>query len=102
MPSDDFFFNSCEKKFFLSTDDFIKLPSYEEGRVGIPSFGLTLPLFCACPKSGHGFATSYVMVVLVFSELRGEVIVRFVDIGGIVDHHCLNFIFLLQDKKVLS
>jgi len=42
------------------------------------------------------------MVVLVFSELRGEVIVRFVDIGGIVDHHCLNFIFLLQDKKVLS
>jgi hypothetical protein len=23
------------------------------------------------------------------------VIVRFVDIGGIVDHHCLNFIFII-------
>ena len=23
-----------------------------------------------------------------------EVIVRFVDIGGIVDHHCLNFLFM--------
>jgi hypothetical protein len=53
MPSDDFFFNSCEKKFFLSTDDFIKLPSYEEGRVGIPSFGLTLP-----PKNVTEFISS--------------------------------------------
>jgi len=25
------------------------------GRVGIPSTGLTLPHFCACPKSGPGF-----------------------------------------------
>jgi hypothetical protein len=23
---------------------------------------------------------------------RGEIIVYFVDIGGIVDHHCLNFL----------
>jgi len=23
------------------------------------------------------------------------VIVRFVDIGGIVDHHCLNFLFIM-------
>jgi hypothetical protein len=23
-----------------------------------------------------------------------EVIVRFVDIGGIADHHCLNFLFV--------
>jgi len=23
------------------------------------------------------------------------VIVRFVDIGGIVDHHCLNFLFII-------
>jgi hypothetical protein len=27
-----------------------------------------------------------------FSELRREVVVCFVDIGGIVDHHCLNFL----------
>jgi len=24
------------------------------------------------------------------------VIVRFADIGGIVDHHCLNFFFIMQ------
>jgi hypothetical protein len=27
----------------------------------------------------------------VFSEIRWEVIVSFIDIGGIDDHHCLNF-----------
>ena len=31
------------------------------------------------------------LFVFLFSELRWEVIVRFVDIGGIVDHYCLNF-----------
>ena len=31
----------------------------------------------------------------MFSDLRLEVIVRFVDIGGIVDHHCLNFLFII-------
>ena len=31
----------------------------------------------------------------VFSELRSEVITRFVEIDGVVDHHCLNFLFLI-------
>jgi hypothetical protein len=37
--------------------------------------------------------------LIVFSELRWEVIVCFVDIVGIDDHHCLNFFYitLLQD-----
>jgi hypothetical protein len=30
---------------------------------------------------------------LMFNEFRGEVIVRFVDIGGIVDHHYLKVFF---------
>ena len=30
----------------------------------------------------------------VFNDLRREVIVRFVDIGGIVDHHCLMFLLI--------
>jgi len=39
---------------------------------------------------------SYVVVfLLMFSELRCEVIVRFVDIDGIVDHHCFNFLFII-------
>ena len=31
----------------------------------------------------------------VFTELRLKVIVRFLVIGGIVDHHCLNFLFII-------
>ena len=32
--------------------------------------------------------------MFVFSELMWEVVVRFVDIGGIVDHHSLNVFFI--------
>ena len=32
----------------------------------------------------------------MFNGLRGEVIVRFVHICGIVDHHCLNYLFIIQ------
>jgi len=31
----------------------------------------------------------------VFSELRREVTVRFVDIGETVDHYCLDFLFTI-------
>jgi hypothetical protein len=34
----------------------------------------------------------------VFNDLRQEASVRFVDIGGIVDHHCLNFLFIILSK----
>ena len=73
--------------------------NYQE--VWIPLTGLTLPHICACPTPGPGFLMSYVMILfLMFSELRWEVIVRFVNISGIFDHHsCLNFFF---HKKVAS
>ena len=47
--------------------------------------------FCAYPKPGSGFPTSYVVVFFFFfiNKLRCEVIVCFVDIGGIVDYLCL-------------
>ena len=67
----------------------------QEGRVVIPWTGLTLPYFCACPKPGPGFTMSYV-VVLLFSELRWVVIVHVVDIGWIVDHHCLHFLIMIK------
>jgi len=41
-------------------------------------------------------------IFLVFSDLRWEVILRFVNVGVIVDHHCLNFLFiilLLRDQQ---
>ena len=45
--------------------------------------------FCSCPTSGCGFPASYVVVFLMFNDWRLEVVVCFVYIGGIVDHHCL-------------
>jgi len=48
--------------------------------------GLTPPHFCACLKPVSGFLTTY-FVVFFFVEwfwVRGG---RFVDIGGVVDHH---------------
>jgi len=51
-------------------------------------------------KLGPGFPTSYVVVLFVFSELRWEVIARFVDIGGIVDHHCSNFLSIIYDYHI--
>ena len=33
--------------------------------------------------------------LFMFSEFRWEVILRFVDIGEIDDHHCLNFLFII-------
>jgi len=40
----------------------------------------------------------YVVVFcFMFIELRLEVIVLFVDIGGIVDHHCLEVIVRFSD-----
>ena len=52
-------------------------------------------IFCTCPKPGSGFPMSYVMVFCVQRvQLRWEMIVRFVDIGGIDDYHCLNFLFI--------
>jgi hypothetical protein len=35
----------------------------------------------------------------VFSELRWEVIVCFVDISGIDDHYCLNFFFVFSELR---
>jgi hypothetical protein len=49
----------------------------------------TLPHICTCLKPGPGFATLYVMVFFVFTDWRLEVIVRFVDVGEILGHHCL-------------
>jgi hypothetical protein len=59
---------------------------------GVP--GLTLTHFRNCSRvliSNTLCRGSF----YVFSELKQDVIVRFVDIGGIIHHHCLNFLFLI-------
>ena len=37
----------------------------------------------------------YLMVVFVFNVLMLEVVVCFLDIGGITDYHCLNFLLII-------
>jgi hypothetical protein len=39
--------------------------------------------------------------VLLRHLLQRHVVVRFVDIGGIVDHHCLNFLSIKKYTLVL-
>ena len=67
-------------------------------RRGIPLTSLTSPHCCACPKSGPEFPMPYVMVLFMFNDLWLEAIVYYVDIDGIVDHHCLSFYFIIQVK----
>jgi hypothetical protein len=45
---------------------------------------------------------SYIVVFFKFNCLRWEVIVRFIDIDGIVDIHCLNFLFIIWKYLTLS
>ena len=51
----------------------------------------TPPHFCACLKPRSRFPTSYAMVLFMFNDLRREVIVRLVDISGIVVNQCLSY-----------
>ena len=64
-------------------------------RVEHQLFGLTPPHLSACPKPKPDFPTLHGVIFFMFSDLRLEVIVCFGDIGGIVDHHCLNLFFMV-------
>ena len=66
---------------------------YIYGRVVIPITSLTPQPVRACPVLGHGFPVTYIMIFFVHGSLGMEVIVCFVDIGVIVDHRFLNFLF---------
>ena len=60
---------------------------------------ITLPYYCACPYSRPRFLTPYVVIFAIFNDLRWEAIVRFVNIGEFVDHHCLFFLFIVYMIK---
>jgi hypothetical protein len=57
-------------------------------RVGKPLIGLTPPYFCVSPNPRHEFPIPYIVVVY----LKLDVVVRFINISGIVDHHCLIYL----------
>ena len=41
-------------------------------------------------------------LVFVFNELRWKIVVCFVDICGIVGHHCLNILFMIKCSKIVE
>jgi len=57
--------------------------------------GLTPSHVWACSKPVTAFQSANVMVIFVFNGLRWDVIVLFVDIGGIVEHLCLSYLFII-------
>ena len=64
-----------------------------DGWVGIPLTGLTLPHFCACPKTASDKMSQSFLCSMSCGERWFNV--RFVHIGRIVDHHCLNFLLII-------
>ena len=56
----------------------------------IPITDLIPPHLCVCPKR---------IKTWIFNDLRWEVVVCFVDIGGIVDHPCLAFILIIRSMS---
>ena len=67
-------------------------PIYQEGG---SHWSVEPLLFCFWFKPGHGFQTSDVMFIFMYRELSWKVIVHIVDIGGIVNQHCLSFPFII-------
>ena len=66
--------------------------------VSVPCLGLAQLYVCVCIMPWPGFLTLYIVVFFMFTYLRSEVIVYFVDIGGIDDYHWLRFLFINKVK----
>ena len=68
--------------------------NYQDGKVEILFTGLTLPHCYTCPKPGHGFSKSCVVVLCCapWIKIRGDYSI--VDVDEIVYHDCLNFLFI--------
>jgi hypothetical protein len=64
-------------------------------RVGFTITDLTPPHCCACSNPGSGFHMSYAVGCLLCSVISVQVIVRFVNLSGIDDYHCLNFLVII-------
>ena len=56
--------------------------------------------FLVCPKPGPGIPSAYTVIFFVINDLKWEVFIRFVDIGGIVDHYHINFLSITFVVKV--
>jgi hypothetical protein len=52
------------------------------------------------PKARSWITTAYALAFFVLNSLRWEVIICFADIGGIVDHHCLNYLSVILFRGI--
>ena len=65
------------------------------GRLWVPLTSYLPPHWCVCLKTRSGLMTWYVVTFFMFNDLMWEAIARFVDIGGIVDHHRFDFLSII-------
>ena len=69
-------------------------PVIKKGRLPINRFKPTI--FVPVPSQDLDFQHHMLWSILCsVSSVEVEVIVGFIGIGGIVDHHCLNFLFII-------
>jgi hypothetical protein len=78
---------------YIALLDFLDFYKMGRWRDMIQSTGLTPPHVCACSNPEAGFLMTTVVVFCMLNSLRWEVIGRFADIGVIVVHHYLHFLF---------
>ena len=90
--------------FCILIDIFFKVIQIEKlyNNFEISLISLTPPHLCAILEQWHGFPRSYVVAFIILRVLRWEMVVWFVDVGGIVDHHFLIFLFIFYNIKVVE
>ena len=71
-----------------------------EGRDHINWFNLAIFMCLSQARTWISNVICYGLSCVLCVQLRWEVIVHFVDICGIDDHHCLNFLFTVRKSKI--
>jgi len=91
----------------LTINLFLPWYSWKIAEFGVKqqSFTHSIPLllFLWLKSNQIACTTSHLVgfVLCVFSELQWEGLVLFVYIGGIVDHHCLNFLVIVHESLAM-
>jgi hypothetical protein len=81
----------CKKKKSNTNNIDKKWTPYNINESQEKHFCLNPPHVCVYPKPGHGLLKPHVVVFFALSDFRREVVVLFVDIGGIVSTFCYNY-----------
>ena len=77
-------------------------PAIKNGGLGFNRFNSTTFLCLSQTKTWISNVIYDGLFLFLFSELKREVIVRLIVIGGIVDYHCLSFLVLLILVELLT